>query len=151
MSEQPGTRNELSGHVGGNVVQAGAIHGDVVFGGAPISPEVQEAQRHWAQRQQRIAAAEAAQAAVGHRRAQQYVTVMRWRRRTSVLFLLLAGAAVVWEQMHGWVLPGRQQMGALAALLLGAASVIGWVRATLIIRRWNARKTIKVPRSRLYW
>ncbi|GAA2484238.1 hypothetical protein GCM10023100_30200 [Actinocorallia cavernae] len=151
MSEQPCTRNELSGHVGGNVVQAGAIHGDVVFGGSPTSPEVQEAQRHWARRQQRIAAAEAAQAAVGHRRAQQYVTFMRWRRRASVLFLLLAGAVVGWEQIHGWMLSGLQQLGALAALLAGAASVIGWVRATWVIRRWNATKTIKVPHSRLYW
>lgn len=132
-------------------MQAGAIHGDVVFGGAPVSPESQETQRRWEQRQQRIVDAEASQAAEGQRRASQYVTVTRWRRRIAVPFLLLGGAAVVWEQMHGWVLPGRQQMCAVAALLLGVGNAIGWARATWIIRRWDAGKTIKVPRSRLYW
>ncbi|WAP55058.1 hypothetical protein [Streptomyces sp. S465] len=149
MHEQQSTRNEFSGNAR-NVVQAQNIR-EVRFGGDPISPEPRETQRRWEQRQQRIMDAEAFQAAEGQRRASQYVTVARWRRRIAVPLMLLAGAAAVWEQMHGWVLPGRQQWGALAALLLGAVAAIGWARSTWIIRKWDGGKTIKVPRSRLYW
>ena len=43
MNEQPSVRNELSGHVWGHVVQAGAIHGNVVL--PPSGESIREQER----------------------------------------------------------------------------------------------------------
>ncbi|MGW4034395.1 hypothetical protein ACWEFL_34735 [Streptomyces sp. NPDC004838] len=132
MSQQGDTRNNLSGNVEGPAVMARDIYGGVVFSGAPSLTS-------------------AVQTAKDQRRFSQYVRVQRWRRRLAVLLLLVGGATVVWEQMHGWTLPGRQQFVALFTLFAGGVGAITWARCTWIIKRAETGRTIKIPHSRLHW
>ncbi|MBB5795338.1 hypothetical protein AB0E64_26590 [Streptomyces caelestis] len=148
MSEQPSTHNELRGNVRGPVVQSGAIHGDVVFNSpaAPRDPESVEVDRRWDARRQRILDAEDAQRAESQRRAHQYVRVCRRKRRINAVLLLVAGVTLTLGLMQ--VVP---ELYAAVGALYGAVSVIGWARCTLIIRNWDAGRTIRVPRSRWRW
>lgn len=131
MSQQGDTYNNLSGNVEGPAVMARDIYGDVVFSGASPTSAVRTA--------------------ADRRRFSQYVRVQRWRRRLTVLLLLVGGATVAWEQMHGWVLPGKQQLVAVLALFAGGVGAITWARCTWIIHGAEAGRTIKIPHSRLYW
>ncbi|MEU0339304.1 hypothetical protein ABZ092_10030 [Streptomyces bobili] len=148
MSEHSYVRNELSGDVRGPVVQSGAIHGDVVFN-SPAEPrdrESAEMDRRWTDRRRRILDAEEAQRAELQRRANQYVRACHRRRRVNRIFLPIEGMTVVLGLMH--VVP---VMYTVLGLLFGAISVTGWVQCSLIIRKWDAGRTIKVPLSGWRW
>ena len=148
MSEQPSVRNELSGNVKGNVVQTGAIHGDVTFNpsATPISQESRELHRRLEDRQRRLLDAEDAQRAEEQRTFTRYLKVIRSKRRRSVLLGLFAGVAVVLGHLR--VL---SVMAEVLGLLFGAITVYGWAACTVTIRRAESGRTIRIPRSRWMW
>ncbi|CAM5442828.1 MULTISPECIES: hypothetical protein [Streptomyces] len=144
MSEPQRVRNELSGTVNGNAIQAGAIHGDVVFG-APTSPESEELQRRLEQRQRRILDAEDAQAAEIERRCEQYLKRLRWGRRAAVIMLPFAIPGVVMLSAHGWILSGWQGRWGLFGLPVCALGLYSLAFSTWVIKRAEAGKPIKIP------
>ncbi|MFI0976763.1 hypothetical protein ACH4SP_07010 [Streptomyces sp. NPDC021093] len=147
MSEHPSTRNEMSSsNIGGHVVQAGAINGNVSISGPPVDPALQETQRRWGQRQKRILDAEEAQAAADQRRFGHYVRVIRRKRQTNAALLLAAGVAVVLGHLRVW--PVTYEVG---GLVFGSISASGWIFCTRIIKRAEAGKTIRIPKKRRHW
>jgi hypothetical protein len=147
MSEQPYVRNELSGNVGGHVVQSGAIHGDVVFSSpaAPVSPESAELQRRMEQRQRRILKEEDTQRAADQRRFTDYVRVVRKRRRRNLWILLVESLIVLLGHLR--VLPDSLLLQA-SALLCAAVSGLCLIQCSVIIKKAESGRTIKIPRSR---
>ncbi|MFC9884466.1 hypothetical protein ACFVJW_33395 [Streptomyces libani] len=89
MGEQPYIRNELSGDVGGSVVQTGTVHGDVVFqsptqGPPPRYVEIYERLADRADAQMRAEDATAAAAADARSKRRKVLF-----RRKRVFFWLL--------------------------------------------------------------
>ncbi|MFI0964902.1 hypothetical protein ACH4S8_26420 [Streptomyces sp. NPDC021080] len=150
MSEQPYARNELSGDVGGPVVQSGAIHGDVVFTSpaAPMDPEAAETQRRWNERQRRILNEEAAKDAAEQRRFEDYVKVIRRKRRWNLWLLSVESLAVTLGHLRAF--PSAALVGALS-ILLGLISLSGWVYCSVLLWRARTGRTIPVPRRRWMW
>ncbi|MFF4291432.1 hypothetical protein ACFY0R_40010 [Streptomyces sp. NPDC001633] len=98
MGEQPYMQNELSGNVGGNVVQAGAVHGDVVFqspaqGPAPRYVEIYERLADRADAQ--VRAEDAAASAAADARAKRRKVLFRRKKICFWLFwsCMVTGAA----------------------------------------------------------
>ncbi|MEW1672818.1 hypothetical protein AB0O47_06150 [Streptomyces noursei] len=91
MGDEPFIQNNLSGSVGENAVQAGQIHGDVVFNprAEQRSPEEAETQRRWVARQQRILDEEEAERRRRQQRTKSFVRACRWRAWLSFLLLFL--------------------------------------------------------------
>ncbi|TGB14412.1 hypothetical protein [Streptomyces sp. MZ04] len=150
MSEQPSTRNELSGNVEGHVVQSGAIHGDVVFPSpaAQMDPETAETQRRWAQRQRRILDEEAAQEAAQQRRFGDYVRVIRRKQRWNLWLLMVESLAVALGYLG--VVPSAALVATLG-ILFGLISLSGWVYCSVLLWRARTGRTIPVPRHRWMW
>ncbi|MEU4179203.1 hypothetical protein [Streptomyces sp. NPDC026589] len=142
MSENPSTRNELSGNVGGSVVQAGSVHGDMVFNShaGQRSPEELETERRWTARRRAILDEEEAEKAAGQRRAERYVRACRLRWRLSLALLPVAVATMALGAMT--VLP---MVYAVLALPFTAVLFLGWARNMQITRDWDAGRTVKVP------
>ncbi|MER0481595.1 hypothetical protein ABR737_25210 [Streptomyces sp. Edi2] len=89
MGEQPYTRNELSGSVEGHVVQAGAVHGDVVFHSpaqGPTPKYVETFERLAARTEAQMRAEDVAAAAAADARSKRLRKVLRRKR---VFFWLL--------------------------------------------------------------
>ncbi|GAA3646150.1 hypothetical protein GCM10022420_020990 [Streptomyces iranensis] len=132
-------------------MQAGAVHGDIRFetSTAPVSQESADLQRRWEARQRRLLDEEEAREAQGQARAESYVRHARVRRRVNVLVLIIfsAGAALYSSGIRTSV---TLSLSALAVFIVPAA-VYGLTHYSLILKRWRAGKTIKVPKSRLYW
>ncbi|MEU5304556.1 hypothetical protein ACH4YO_07275 [Streptomyces noursei] len=104
MIEQPYTRNELSGDVGGNVVQAGAVHGDVVFqsptqGPPPRYVEIHERLMDRADAQMR--AEDAAAAAATDARTRRRNVLFRRKSVCFWLFWSCMAAGVAWLKLGG--------------------------------------------------
>ncbi|GHJ27010.1 hypothetical protein TPA0910_14430 [Streptomyces hygroscopicus subsp. sporocinereus] len=150
MSEQRSVRNELSGNVGGSVVQSGAIHGDVVFTSpaAPMDPEVAETQRRWSERQRRILDEEAAQEAAQQRRFEDYVRVIHRKRGWNLWLLLVESLAVVLGYVR--VVPSAAVVATLG-ILFGLISLSGWIYCSVLLWRARTGRTIPVPRRRWMW
>ncbi|WP_426497809.1 hypothetical protein [Streptomyces sp. D54] len=142
MSENPSPRNELSGSVGGNVVQAGSVHGNVVFNSdaGQRSPQELETDRRWAARRRDILDAEEAEREARQLRAERYVRACRLSGRFSLTLLPVALTAAALGALH--VLP--MTYGVLG-LLLAAIFVVGWARNMQVTRAWDAGRAIKVP------
>ncbi|MFJ9126989.1 hypothetical protein ACIRJS_23140 [Streptomyces sp. NPDC102340] len=139
MSEKRSMHNDLSGNVAGHSVQAGAVHGDVVFNSSAvhISPEDAETQRRWSERQQRILDEEDAE----YRRVERYVRACRIRSR--ICLMAMPVGAFVALLSFAQVLPTIY--GALGFLCI-AASFAGWVQnSLLVVRKWDAGRPIDVP------
>ncbi len=150
MSEQPSIRNELSGSVGGHVVQSGAIHGDVVFTSpaAPVDPEAVETQRRWSERQRRILDEGTAKEAAEQRRFEDYVRAIHRKRRWNLWLLLVEGLAVALGYLRAF--PSAALVGALG-ILFGLISLFGWVHCSVLLWRARTGRTIPVPRHRWMW
>ncbi|MFH8630890.1 hypothetical protein ACH4CC_13590 [Streptomyces lydicus] len=102
MSEQAYIRNELSGNVGGNVVQAGTVHGDVVFqsptqGPAPRYVEIYERLVDRAEAQMR--AEDATAAAATDARSKRRKVLFRRKRACFWLFWSCMAAGVAWLKL----------------------------------------------------
>ncbi|MGY5137226.1 hypothetical protein ACWGJW_33405 [Streptomyces nigrescens] len=99
MNEQPYMQNELSGEVGGKVVQAGVVHGDVVFQSPVQSPapryvEICERLADRADAQVRAEDAAAADA-----RAKRRKVLFRRKRVCFWLFWSCMAAGVAWLKL----------------------------------------------------
>ncbi|MFI5569445.1 hypothetical protein ACIA6T_19280 [Streptomyces sp. NPDC051740] len=150
MSEQPSIHNELSGDVAGHVVQSGVIHGDVVFSSpaAPMSRESAELRRRWEERQRRVLDAEDAQRVADQRRLTDYVRVIRRKRRWNLWVLLVESVLVMLGHLR--VFAAAALLEAFA-LLFATISVFGWIHCSVIIKRAESGRTIRIPRSRWMW
>lgn len=130
------------------MVQSGAIQGDVVFNSpsAPVSQESAELRRRWEERQRRVLDSEDAQRTEAQHTFTRYLRVVRAKRRWNVFFLLIEGLAVMLCHLH--VVPVTVEV---LGLLFGAISVFGWVSCTVTLRRAEAGRAIRIPRSRWMW
>ncbi|MFJ9126991.1 hypothetical protein ACIRJS_23150 [Streptomyces sp. NPDC102340] len=118
MDEQPTTHNELSGNVGRNVVQAGAIQGDVVFNSSSQSPTPGPVERVAARVEARMRAEDAADVAAAHARSMRRRKVLRRKRVFFWLYLpCLAGGG-------GWLALGPRLEPEPSIVLGGAWFVI---------------------------
>ncbi|PJN40503.1 hypothetical protein CG747_12590 [Streptomyces sp. CB02959] len=135
----------MSGNAKGPVVQSGSMR-DVVINSsaAPMT----ETQRRWEERQRRILEEEEVQRDKDQRHTFQYVKFTRWRRR----FCLVMGVFVAVFGVLGVVeVIAIAKVFVALAFLFSIVFAIGWLKATWILWRWDAGRTIKVPQSRLYW
>ncbi|MFD8516271.1 hypothetical protein ACFV27_35635 [Streptomyces antimycoticus] len=127
------------------------MHGDIRFeaSAAPVSQESADLQRRLEARQRRLLDEEEAREAQGQERAESHVRHARVKRRVNALFLIIfgAGAALYSSGIRTSV---TLSLSVLAIFLVPAA-VYGLTHYSVILKRWQAGKTIKVPKSRLYW
>ncbi|MFG7940991.1 hypothetical protein [Streptomyces cacaoi] len=161
MSEQPSSRNELDGSVGGHVVQAGAIHGDVVLpASSALTPDEAELRRRSVQRELRRLdeedAARERQETERRRRQErrqkeraEYLNVVRRKHRRYVILLVLTAATGVWvtveaDGMAGWA--GACWLAIFTLLM----SNLWWPRWK-VLRDVKAGRAVQVPADRGTW
>ncbi|MFB9511819.1 hypothetical protein [Streptomyces purpureus] len=133
MAEPPYVRNDMSGRVEGHVVQAGAIHGDVVFPPpSPVGPEQAALQRRMDERARRLLDAEDAERAAAAHQRERLLRMTRIRKVVcawmTAVCLVAVGLGLLEVVPAGllWVLLGG---------LYGAIGLAGWVHNGLLLRR----------------
>ncbi|WKX73818.1 hypothetical protein [Streptomyces sp. XD-27] len=133
MDEQPYLHNELSGDVGGPVVQAGHIHGDVVMPATapPISPEQAELRRRLDARARRILDAEDAEREAAARRQERFLRATHLRKWVSMVVMLASlFAAIV----------STSALGDVFALLFGLVGLGAWFSNVRILKRHDWKR-----------